>query len=174
MAGLLTESETKIHIEAARALRLDIESLPALNSFHPDAASHAGTQSMQQWIQANYPVEAAQYVAAFQNRVVSLATAGFEHGLTSKTEKVHQELLETNSVYVQQTKAEQDAAFKAAEENMWAGAQELARRNGNPDPREAHENQQPFNTALTGKFKNYYQGLNEEAAAAKQAPQVRI
>ena len=174
MASLLSEVETRIHIEAATALRLDIESLPGLNCFHPDAASNAGAQSMQQWIQANYPVEAAQYVAAFQNRVVSLATAGFEHGLTGKTEKVHQELLETNPVYVQQDKADQEAAFKAAEEKMWADAQELARRNGNPDPREAYEQGQQHNVALTGKFKSYYQGLNEEMAAAKKKPPTRI
>ena len=176
MASLLSESETQIHIAAARALRLDIESLPALNCFHPDAAGVAGIESMQQWIQANHPVEAAQYVAQYQNRVVSLATAGFEHGVVDKTEKVHQEMLETDATYVQQDKADQEARLKAAEEALWAGAQAMAAKNGNPDPREAYEKGQQHNVALAGKMRGYFQGLNEDAAAAHQSqtPQVRI
>ena len=174
MAALLSEEETRIHIEAAQALRLDIESLPALNSFHPDAQSVAGNASMQQWIQANYPEAAAQYVAKYQNRVVSLGTAGFEHGLTGKTDKVHQEMMETDPTYVKQSKVEQELADKALEEKMWAGAQALAAKNGNPDPRAEYEKGQQHNVALAGQFKNYFQDLNNEAAAESKTWQPRI
>ena len=87
------------------------------------------------------PEKAAQW-RSDAGGCISLATQAAELGLQPHTAETKADLLKHDPRAVIQHQKEQEERDKALEQKLWAGAQELAAKNGNPDPRAAYEAEQ--------------------------------
>jgi len=147
MPESLSPQELQAILNAAKALKLDPNTLAAANPFDAEYAKTSTGQAIRMQISESDPSMAAQLTQKSGHKQ-SLAVAAFNAGITEKTHAIHQELMESDPAYVKMhtetTRLEEERILRE-----WESAANKAyeARTGRP----ADERDRP-NFALYGKM----------------------
>jgi len=113
-----------------------------VNPWHPRYDNTKRGQNIRARFEMASPELAAGLKGKAPNVQLSAKAAAYERGLIPLDEAIHTEMMDKSLIYRQQFQSKQEDGLKAMEEKMWADAQALAAKNGNPDPRASYEAQQ--------------------------------
>ena len=138
---MISEIPALTDAELTQLVSVDPTAEPT-NPWHPKFDNTPRGQNIRRNFEMANPELAAGLKSKAPNVQLSAQALAYERGLAPLTEAVHNEMMEESITYRQQRQSRNEEGLKAAEEKMWADAQALAARNGNPDPRAAYEAQQ--------------------------------
>ena len=133
----LSKEETALLMRAAAAAGIPTEKLQPSQPYLFEGKT---AELLQTSLESLDPVKAAQWRSEAGGSI-SLQTHAAELGVIEHNVKTREDLLRHSPVAVLQKQKEDEENYKALEQKLWAGAQEAAARNGNPDPRLLHTKQ---------------------------------
>lgn len=134
----LSKEETALLMRASAAAGIPTEKLQPSQPYLFEGKT---AELLQTNLESLDPVKAAQWRSEAGGSI-SLQTHAAELGVIEHNAKTREDLLRHSPVAVLQKQKEDEENYKALEQKLWAGAQEAAARNGNPDPRAAYEAEQ--------------------------------